>query len=90
MLRVVHFWGQERGLTVGRSALPVTKKESSQEGKKSIRLRMKYGHDFAIDLAILLAHSVKPVLIKFGTKLGRDKVKGSLTSYTGVFGFSFS
>ena len=90
MLRVVHFWGQERGLTVGRSALPVTKKESSQEGKKSIRLSMKCGHDFAIDLAILLAHSVKPVLRKLGTKLGRDKVNESLTSYTGVFGFSFS
>ena len=33
MLRAVHFWGQERGLPVGRSALPVTKKESTREGK---------------------------------------------------------
>ena len=71
MLRVVHFWGQERGLPVGQSALLVTKKESSQEGKKSIRLSMKYGHDFAIDLAILLARPEK-----IGDKVGERQSEG--------------
>ena len=44
MLRAIHFWGPEKGLPVRRVSLPVTEKDSVQEGKMSILPRMKYGH----------------------------------------------
>ena len=40
-MHTVHFWGQERGLPVGREYLPVTEKESMQERKKII-FRLRY------------------------------------------------
>ena len=46
-MHAVHFWGQERGLPVGRECPTSDGKKSKRKGK-SIGPRMNYGHAYHI------------------------------------------